>query len=271
MIGQFGFYRALLLSLAVVQVVYGFVLRSQKQYTDVAIGIKQKRTTTSTSVISVVLRSDKFNRDIEERSRQRAANKGPGGSMAAGAVLGGLIGGPFGALFGAQIGANLGGKSNLDRARKEEMDRLGITQDMLDAAQAVGQALKQSMDGAEATKNSLSTHQALARRIDRDVNELYDKAKESMAAGDEEAARSFLLKRNDNQESLKRVLQMCADEKKRMEIMEQNVSALQRRATEVEALLTRTVGAKARQGSLTDFSVSSEDPLLRKFRDLGID
>lgn len=228
-------------------------------------------TTATAAATSSALHSSKFNRDIEERSNQRASNKGAGGSMAAGAVLGALIGGPFGALFGAQLGANLGVKNNLDRARKEEMDRLGITQEMLDSAEEVGLALQQSLEGMEATRNSLTTQQALARRIDSDVNDLYDKAKQAMAVGDEEKARSLLLKRNESQESLKRVLKMCTEEKKRVEIMEENVTALQRRAMEVESLLTRTVGAKARQDSFTDFSVSSEDPLLQKLRDLGID
>lgn len=271
MIKQFGFHFTLLLSLASPDSLDGFVLPSRYQKcNEIVVGrsnhVKRSGTTTAT-----ILHSDKLNRDIEERSRQRASNKGTGGSMAAGAVLGALIGGPFGALFGAQIGANLGVKSNLDRARKEEMDRLGITQEMLDSAEEIGLALQQSLEGMEATMNSLNTHQALARRIDSDVNELYDKAKEAMVVGDEEKARSLLLKRNENQENLKRVLRMCAEEKKRMEIMEENVSALQRRAIEVESLLTRTVGAKARQDAFTDFSVTSEDPLLQKLRDLGID
>jgi hypothetical protein len=38
---------------------------------------------------------DRFNGDIEERSRQRSQGEG-GGEMAAGAILGGLLGGPFG-------------------------------------------------------------------------------------------------------------------------------------------------------------------------------
>ncbi|KAG7355621.1 hypothetical protein IV203_000307 [Nitzschia inconspicua] len=220
--------------------------------------------------LSSKLFSDKFNRDIDERIRQRAAGQG-GGSMAAGAVLGGLIGGPFGALFGAQIGANFGAKNAMNKARKEEMERLGITQDMLDAAEEIGLALQQSMEGMEATKNSLQTHQSLARRIDSDVTALYDKAKAAIERNDEEAARNFLLKRTQEQESLKKVLKMCAEEKKRLEIMEGNVDVLQKRAMEVEGMLQRTVGAKARQDSFIDFSVSSEDPLLRKFKDLGID
>jgi phage shock protein A len=178
----------------------------------------------------------------------------------------------LGLLFGAQIGANLGAKGAANRARKEEMDRLGVTQEMLDAAEECGLALQQSMEGLKATQSSLDTHQSLARRLDRDATELYDKAKEAMASGDEEAARTALLRRNENQEKLKKVLKLCAEEKKRFEMMEQNVEAIERRALEVESLLQRTIGAKARQdSSFMDLSLSVEDPLLKKFRDLGID
>jgi hypothetical protein len=227
---------------------------------------------TVSSSYSSALHSDKLKRDIEERSQKRAADKGVGGSIAAGAVLGGLIAGPFGALWGASIGSSLGVKSALDKSKKEEMERLGITQEMLDAAEDVALALQQSMEGMEATKESLQTHQSLARRIDSDASELYEKAKNAMTDGNEEEARKFLLKRTTEQESLKKVLQLCAEEKKRLEIMEDNVKQLQKRAMEVEGLLQRTVGAKTRRDSFTeDLSMSTDDPLLQKFRDLGID
>lgn len=235
-----------------------------------------------TSSWSTALRNDKFNRDIDEKSRQRASGQGVG-SSATGAILGGLVGGPFGALFGASIGSKLGGKKAFDRARKEEMEKKGITQDMLDAAEEVGYALEQSMEGMEATKESLRSQQSLARRIESDVNDFYEKAKEAMVDGREEDAKVFLLKRNENQDSLKDVLMRCAEEMKRINIMDSNVSALQKRALEVEAMLQRTVGAKARQDSsdfaarqdafsgTEDFALSREDPLLKKFKDLGID
>lgn len=220
--------------------------------------------------------SDRFNRDINERSRERAEGQG-GGEMAAGAILGGLIGGPFGVLFGAQIGANLGSKNAMNRARQEEMERLGITQDMLDAARECGVALDQSMEALQASKSSLETQQNLARRLDRDSDELYQKAKGAMSQGDEDAARSLLLRRNQTQDKLKGVLKLCADEKKRLEMMEDNVAAIEKRALEVEALLQRTVSSKSRTNAAAmdvigrDFSVPAEDPLLKKFRDLGID
>ena len=52
--------------------------------------------------------------------------------------------------------------------------------------------------------------------------------------------------------------------------MEENAAGLERRAMEIEALLQRSVGASAMQNSDT-LSLSDSDPLLRKFKDLGID
>lgn len=228
--------------------------------------------------VSTALHGDKFNRDINEKSRERASGEG-GGEMAAGAILGGLLGGPFGAMFGAAVGGNIGANNAFDRARKDEMKRKGITQEMLDAAEEVGYALEQSMEGIELTKESLRSQQTLARRLDSDANDWYEKAKAAMVDGREEEARKFLLQRNKEQDSLKEVLKRCAEEKERISVMESNVNALQKRALEVETMLQRAIGAKSRQDSsdlsaqLTDtsFSLSKEDPLLQKFKDLGID
>ena len=49
------------------------------------------------------LYGDRFNRDLEERSRQRAAGQGSG-EMLAGAVLGTLVAGPFGTFFVVWLG-----------------------------------------------------------------------------------------------------------------------------------------------------------------------
>ncbi len=180
---------------------------------------------------------------------------------------------PFaGLLFGSQIGANIGAKNAKDRARKEEMERLGITQDMLDSAEEVGIALEQAMEGLRATKGSLDTQQSLARRLELDADELYEKAKAAIASGKEDEARKLLFQRNENQDKLVKVLKLCVEEKQRFEKMQENVAAIERRALEIESLLQRSVGAKARQSvAFEDLSLPSEDPLLRKFRDLGID
>lgn len=178
-------------------------------------------------------------------------------------------------LFGAQIGKKLGSENAMNRARQEEMERLGITQDMLDSAQECGVALDQSMDALKASQVSLETQQSLARRLDRDLNELYEKAKDAMANGDEDTARSYLLQRTQTQDKLKGVLKLCAEEKQRLEAMKDNVAAIERRALEVEALLQRTVSSKRRMNveinADSDFSVPVEDPLLKRFKDMGID
>jgi phage shock protein A len=178
----------------------------------------------------------------------------------------------IGALFGASIGSSMGQKNALDRARREEMERLGLTQDMLDTAREVGSTLEASNAGLKATQNSLDTQQRLARRLDADQSELYERAKEALTAGKEEEARTLLLRRTDVQDQLKRVLLQCAEEKKRLERMKQNVAAIERRAMEVDALLRRSVSASTIQDS-TDLGLSlqTEDPLLQKFKDLGID
>lgn len=160
----------------------------------------------------------------------------------------------------------------MKRARKEEIEKLGITQEMLDSAEQVGIALEQATEGFEATKASLESQQSLARRLEHDSEELYEKAKASMSEDKEEEARKFLFQRNDTQERLTKVLKSCVEEKQRFEKMKDNVAAMEKRALEIESLLQRSVGAKARLDVPTDnLSLPPEDPLLQKFRDLGID
>mmetsp|Transcript_7243 Transcript_7243/g.10236 ORF Transcript_7243/g.10236 Transcript_7243/m.10236 type:complete len:258 (-) Transcript_7243:2656-3429(-) len=214
--------------------------------------------------------SKKLNRDIEEASRRKAQGGG-GGEALAGAVLGGLVLGPFGALFGAQMGANMGSVRAVDRARKEEMEKMGITPDMLEAAEEIGAALERSMEGLTASRDSLETQQRFARRLDMDSNNLYEKAKAAMAASNEDEARKWLMEREMIQGKLKKALLNCAEEKKRLGMMERNVEALEQRALEVDSLLRRSVGAKTLQDTTTgQLSLSDEDPLLQKFKDIGI-
>ena len=233
-----------------------------------------------------------LNENIVERSRQRAAatisQQGAAGSTAAGAVLGGMLGGPFGALFGASIGNNLGTKKAFDQAKKKELAQLGVTEEMLTAAEDVGFALEQAMLGMAATRDSLRTQQSLARTLEQAMNDQYAAATRAMTEGKEEHAKQLLLERNTKKEQYIQVLKLCAEEKERMTVMEQNVKVLQQRASTVETLLQRAVGAKtaaaattaagsSSSSSLDDFTSSStfalnkQDPLLKKFQDIGID
>jgi len=206
--------------------------------------------------------------EIEKNSRRKA--QGGAGEVAAGVVLGGMLLGPFGALFGAQMGAKMGEKNAVDRARQDEMARLGITQDMLDSAQEIGFTLEQSVEGLEASSTSLETQQQFARRLDRDMAAALEKAKLEISAGNEEEARKLLMEKQRLQDKLKTTLQTCAQEKKRYDQMERNIQSLEERAMEMETLLRRTVGASALQNSAM-LQLDTEDPLLRKFQDAGIE
>jgi hypothetical protein len=212
---------------------------------------------------------DRFNRELEEKSRRNA--KPGAGEVAAGAILGGLLGGPFGALFGAQIGSSFSASRAVERARQEEMQRLGVTKEMLEMAEEAGADLERGFEGLKATRESLQTQQSFARRISSEVDELYEKAQAALKAGDEELTRKYLFDRQQRQDKLKKVLMSAAEEKRRLEKMEKNVELLEERAMEVDSLLRRTVGAKALQDTSSQFTLSTEDPLLQKFKDIGID
>lgn len=182
-----------------------------------------------------------------------------------------MLGGPFGALFGAQIGASFGAASQLEKARKQELERKGLTPEMLEQANEIGMALQQAVEGLRATQDSVDTSQRLAKALDKQQDSIYDKAKTAMASNDEEGARKFLLERTRIKEKLLKVLQSLTEEKKRLEMMKSNVESLETRGLEIESLLRRSVGASSLQSSADiGLSLEREDPLLQKFRDLGM-
>jgi len=117
-------------------------------------------------------------------------------------------------------------------------------------------------EGLQAIQDSLETQQRFARRLDADATDLHQRAQKALVNdNNDELARQLLLQRTEVQDKLKSVLTNCVEEKKRREKMESNVAQLQRRATEVETLMRRSVSA----------SLYVEDPLLKKFKDLCID
>ncbi|KAL7533566.1 hypothetical protein ACHAXR_008226 [Thalassiosira sp. AJA248-18] len=211
---------------------------------------------------------DEIEKAAQRRAYENRSQGGGTGETVGGAILGGMLGGPFGALFGAQIGASLGARSQLSEARKEEMRKKGLTPDMLEQATEIGVALNQAVEGLRATQESVETSQKLAKTLDRQETSLYDKAKTAIQSGEEEVARKLLLERESVREKLLKILKSVAEERKRLAQMESNVEALQTRGLEIESLLRRSVsvGASADLG----FSLEAEDPLLKKFRDLGM-
>lgn len=220
----------------------------------------------------MVLENRRLNQEIDENSRRKAASSSGTGSTVAGAVLGGLLLGPFGALFGASVGSSVGAQNAVNRARQEEMKRLGLTPEMLESAEQVGLALEQCNQGLAQVRESLDTQQRLARRLDADVEKLYEKAKKCINNNQEEEARKFLLERERVRDRLKEVLGNCVTAKNQVAKMEENAAGLERRAMEIESLLQRTVGASAMQNSQDlGLALDNSDPLLQKFKDMGID
>jgi phage shock protein A len=153
------------------------------------------------------------------------------------------------------------------------MSRLGIDSDMLAAAQDIAEALERANEGLVAVQDSLDTMQRFAKRLEDDADTLYAKAKTALLANEEEKAKKMLLDRHSTTQKLKDTLKSCVEMKQRLDIMERNVAVLETKAVEIESLLQRTVGAKAIQsaGSMNGLSLQDEDPLLQRFRDLGID
>ena len=207
--------------------------------------------------------------------RQRKGSSGDGlGETAAGAVLGGLLLGPFGALWGASVGANFGSSRSYERAKKEELQRMGLNDDILEMARDVAMSLETSERGLNACQDSLRTLQQLATTQENRCQTLHAQAKDFLVVkNDEEAARSKLLERTQLQDKLKQTLIKCAQEKKRVEQMRDNVDKLKERAAEIQALVSRTVSAKTTSNTninTSSLSLSNEDPLLAKFKDAGI-
>merc|ERR1712238_595104 len=115
---------------------------------------------------------------------------GGGGETAAGAILG-----PFGALFGASIGSQFGASRAVDKAKQDELARMGVTNDMLESAREMGATLDRSIEGLKATQDSLKTLQNFAKRLSSDADNAYSEAKVALESKNEELARTLLLKR----------------------------------------------------------------------------
>jgi len=152
------------------------------------------------------------------------------------------------------------------------MEKMGINQDMLDAAEDIGASLERSNEGLLLVQERLASLQQQARTLDNDAQEKYKQAKQLLESNDEERARDLLLDRTKLQEKLKKVLLQCAEEKERVQQMERNVEALSERASEMDAMLRRAVGARTTQEvNDLDMRMSVDDPLLQKFKDAGLE
>jgi hypothetical protein len=205
--------------------------------------------------------------EIENRARINA-QLGTG-ELAAGAILGGLVLGPFGALFGAQLGARLGAQKAMDRAREAELQRLGITNDMLEAAKEIGFALEQSAQSLIACQKSIESQQEYVRILEQNMESTTEKAKLEIMNGNEEKARLLLMEKQQMKDKMMKALKACVEEKNRQRQLEMSIATLEKRALETEAEMREIVAVTTVNeiGS----SPSNDDPLLKRFQDLGID
>ena len=183
---------------------------------------------------------------------------------------------------------------------------MGITEDMLTAAREIGSALENANEGLKATQDSLTTQQEFARRLDADAERVYNRAKMALSDKDEDEAKDLLYQRQKINEKLMKSLESCKQEKvstklkyklslcnaplyvhliiiivikiistlqKRLAQMEDNVRSIEERSIEIESLLRRSIGAKSLQESSDQLLLQDddfEDPLLKKFKDMGI-
>jgi hypothetical protein len=212
------------------------------------------------------LRDNRLEDEIEYRARINA--QVGTGELATGAILGGLVLGPLGALFGAQIGARLGAQKAVDRAREAELQRLGITDEMLKEAKEIGFALEQSAQSLIACENSIESQQQYVRILERNMESVTDKAKIEILNGNEEKARLLLMEKQQMKDKMMKALKACVEEKNRKRQIEINIATLEKKALETEAEMRQIVAT----GSLNEIATSpNDDPLLKRFQDLGID
>lgn len=187
-----------------------------------------------------------------------------------GAVLGGLVAGPFGALWGAQLGKMMGSGSRERREQKEQLDRMGLSEDVVKLAQETAQDLANAESSLQLVQRAERSQSSLVRQLDDSMSNIYAAAEKALKDGDESAARSFL----EQRQSIK--LQKVAAQREldvasqRVASMEASLAQLAVRATKIEQMVSRTVVSKRSLDiSLDDpYSSNIEDPLEGKWRDL---
>lgn len=178
-----------------------------------------------------------------------------------GAVLGGLLLGPFGAIFGANLGSEWG----RGRGSSEELD---VDEEIVQLARSAGRELADAM---QSRSQVIEVKESLARkvlRLEDEVEELTEKAKQAIEADDEDAARSFLEKKYPIQQSLESSKTELQRALQRVSIVEENVKKLEKQALEVSSLLERAQQATGAQRTALKAEASAfsvKDPLLDRF------
>ncbi|XRA99192.1 hypothetical protein NFJ02_06g128910 [Pycnococcus provasolii] len=222
---------------------------------------------------------------------RRASNKSPGGGgnedvkgVLGGAVLGGLIAGPFGAILGSQIGGSMGANKKFNRqvqdAEENELRRMGVTREQVEQAQELANDLADAEDAARVLALD-------ADRLNTDVNNLkliadqaYADAEEAVKTGDDDAARSHLGRRAEANRRLQGMESDADDARRRADQARRGVDQLaeavriferQIMAQKADAAQERIRSATEKASGITMQPDEEEDPLLKKFRERGMD
>jgi len=217
---------------------------------------------------------------------------GEGKGAIGGAVLGGLIAGPFGALWGAQIGGAVGANNRAKREARERLDRMGISKDILQAAEQVAVNLQDAEERCGCPKYSLHVHgihspristlagslsivrsaeesqQALLTTLEASSQGAYAAAEEALRNGDEAAARARLEERQQLNQKISAATIELASASERVLTMQASVVRLSEQASNIEALVSRAVTSSTTAGGTSSATLELEDPLLRRIEEL---
>lgn len=190
-----------------------------------------------------------------------------------GAVLGGLLGGPFGALFGAQLGGSMGANARVKRAADERIETMGLSKEIIKAAQEIAQELADAEQSLELVRGAERSQKNLFDVVDRTMEDAYKAAETALRNGDEATARRQLEERNLQKAKRAQVQAEVTAAAARVATMQASVASIAERANEIEQIIARQVTAtkaKSSSGVSPDVNLTleAEDPLLKKFRDL---
>eukprot|EP00934_Nitzschia_sp_Nitz4_P006672 Nitzschia sp. Nitz4//scaffold121_size67750//40517//41394//NITZ4_006070-RA/size67750-augustus-gene-0.129-mRNA-1//-1//CDS//3329534357//6662//frame0 len=188
----------------------------------------------------------------------------------AGAFIGGILGGPVGVLLGAQLGKSYGELNRQAGKEQEEQNSAGQSTTTLEAREALNNA----RSALHAIQTSLQVQREYALRLESDMAELVAKAREAILSGNDEEAQFFLLEKNTIRDKLDGVLKHCCQEDERAIIVQQQIRQLEAEVIERENdNIKRSMNAnESTTGDIAGDTANStiEDPLLKKFRDIGI-
>lgn len=189
-----------------------------------------------------------------------------------GAIVGGLLAGPFGAFWGAQLGSSAGTNARAKREQEEQMDRMGLTKEVLEAAQLVAAELAEAEQSLGLVQEAERSQAALVQRLDETMQDMYASAQKALQADDEDGARDILTQRQGVRAKKEAAELELREASKRVAIMQTSVTELAGRATQVEQMMSRSVASRSEinSGSASQPRTASQiyDPLEEKFRDL---